>query len=149
MLKILVLAAGMIASGAASAAERTIEIAGGQVSSPVGLTVQVKSVTVGDDAAKVRLLASFDSHVTNRVNMNDGENAYLAWGDGEQQRLHLRQIVDNRWMSISNGQTLEGELVFPGAIPAEAAKLTLVFNPGSSADDPNAPGVTIPLELKQ
>lgn len=149
MLKRLVLVAGLLAPLSAGAAERTMEIAGGQVSVPIGLTVQVKSVTVGEDATKVRLLASFDSNVTNRVNMNDGDNAYLAWGEGEQQRLHLRQIADNKWMSIKNGQTLEGNLVFPGAVPAEATKLTLVFNPGSSGDDPNAPGVTIPLELKQ
>ena len=73
MLKRLVLVACMLSPFAAGAAERTVEIAGGQVSVPIGLTVQVKSVTVGEDATKVRLLASFDSNVTNRVNMNDGD----------------------------------------------------------------------------
>ncbi|MFT4162187.1 hypothetical protein [Shinella sp.] len=119
------------------------------MSVPVGLTVQVKSVTVGDDATKVRLLASFDSHQTNSINMNDNENAYIAWGEGEQDRLHLRQIADNKWMRIGNGQTMEGDLVFPGVLPAGVTKVSLVFNPGNTGDDTSAPGVTVPLELKQ
>lgn len=127
--------------------DRVFTISGGQVSVPAGLTVQVKAVTVGEDATKVRLLASFDSHATNSVNMNDEDNAYLAWGDGAQERLHLRQIADNKWMRIGNGQTMEGDLVFPGVIPSEAKNLSLVFNPGRGGDDTNAPGVTIPLDL--
>jgi hypothetical protein len=129
--------------------ERSFTISGGQVTVPVGLTVQVKSITVGEDATKVRLLASFDSHRTNSVNMNDSENAYLAWGEGEESRLHLRQIADNKWMRISNGQTMEGDLVFPGVIPANVEKVSLVFNPGKDGSDTVGPGVTIPLELKQ
>ncbi|MHC1999945.1 hypothetical protein ACYQR9_05815 [Methylobacterium sp. CM6241] len=132
---------------AALAADRTVTIVGGQVSAPVGLTVQVKSVTLGEDATTVRLLASFDSHKTTFVNMNDRQNAYLAWGDGAEQRLHLRQIADNKWMRVLNGRTMEGDLVFPGALPSDASRLTLVFNPGRSGDDINAPGITVPLAL--
>ena len=126
---------------------RSVEIEGGQVSTPVGLTVQVKSVTLGEDATTVRVLASFDSHQTNFINMNDDENAFLAWGDGADQKLHLRQITDNKWMRISNGQTMEGDLVFPGKIPTGTERLTLVFNPGKSGEDTSAPGVTLPLDL--
>lgn len=143
------LALALLLPGAAFAEERSFTISGGQVSVPVGLTVQVKSLTVGDDATKVRLLASFDSHQTNSVNMNDNENAYIAWGEGEQDRLHLRQIADNKWMRIGNGQTMEGDLVFPGVLPADVTKVSLVFNPGNTGDDTSAPGVTVPLELKQ
>jgi hypothetical protein len=134
---------------AALAAEQSFTISGGQVSVPVGLTVQVKSITVGDDATKLRLRASFDSHKTNFINMNDKENAYLSWADGDQGRLHMRQISNNKWMRVSNGKTMEGDLVFPGTIPTEVTNVVLVFNPGNSGDDTNAPGVTIPLELKK
>lgn len=148
MLRKLLLVAALALPAAAFAEDRTFTIEGGQVSVPVGLTVQVKAVTIGEDATKVRLLASFDSHATNSVNMNDGENAYLAWGEGEQDRLHMRQISDNRWMRIGNGQTMEGDLLFPGVIPSGTAKVTLVFNPGKTGEDTNAPGITLPLELK-
>ncbi|CAA2101648.1 hypothetical protein MBUL_01283 [Methylobacterium bullatum] len=132
---------------AAHAADRTVTITGGQVSAPVGLIVQVKSITLGEDDTTVRLLASFDSHRTTFVNMNDRQNAYLAWGDGAEQRLHLRQIADNKWMRVVNGRTMEGDLVFPGALPPDATRLTLVFNPGRSGEDTSAPGITVPLVL--
>ena len=147
MLKKLLLLTSLVLPAMAFAGERNFTVSGGQVSTPVGLMVQVKAVTIGEDATKVRLLASFDSHATNSVNMNDEENAYLAWGEGEQERLHLRQIPDNKWMRIANGQTMEGDLVFPGVIPAEVKKVSLVFNPGRDGDDTTAPGVTVPLEL--
>ncbi len=148
MLKTLLIAASLLFPAMALAEERNFTISGGQASVPVGLTVQVKSVVVGEDAVKVRLLASFDSQATNSVNMNDDENAYLAWGEGGDERLHLRQIADNKWMRIGNGQTMEGDLIFPGVIPAGVKKVTLVFNPGREGDDTNAPGVTIPLALE-
>lgn len=149
MLKTTVLIVTAFLSTSAFATEQTFTVSGGQVSVPVGLTVQVKSVTVGDDATRVRLRASFDSHKTTFINMNDRENAYLSWADGDQNRLHMRQIDSNKWMRISNGKTMEGDLVFPGTIPADAKNVVLVFNPGNSGEDTNAPGVTVPLELKK
>jgi len=149
LLRKLALVSALLAAGTAHAADQTYTVTGGQVSVPVGLTVQIKTVTVSDVSTKVRLLASFDSHQTLSVNMNDGENAYLSWGEGEQDRLHMRQITDNKWMRISNGKTMEGDLVFPGVIPPDVKKVSLVFNPGKSGDDTSAPGVTVPLELKQ
>lgn len=149
MLKTTVLIVTAFLATAAFAAEQTFTVSGGQVSVPVGLTVQVKSVTVGDDATRVRLRASFDSHKTTFINMNDRENAYLSWADGDQNRLHMRQIDSNKWMRISNGKTMEGDLVFPGTVPDDAKNVVLVFNPGNSGEDTNAPGVTVPLELKK
>lgn len=133
----------------ALAETRTYETSGAQVSAPVGLTVKVKSITVGDDAVKVRLQASFDSNRTNSIAMNGADNAYLAWGEGDQERLHLRQVADNKWMRILNGKTMEGDLVFPGTLPATASKVTLVFNPGNEIGDVSEPGLAIPLELKR
>ncbi len=148
MLKILSLTLALLLPSTVLAEERTFTVNGGQVSAPVGLLVRVKSVSVGEDATTVSLLASFDSRQTNFVNMNDSQNAYLAWGDAPDQRLFLRQVGENKWMRIGNGQTMEGTLVFPGAIPPGTARLTLVFNPGRPGDDTSAPGVTIPLDLK-
>lgn len=147
LIKKAIVALSLLIPSVSLADDQKFSVSGGQVSVPVGLTVNVKAVTLGEDATTVRLLASFDSHRTNSVNMNDGENAYLAWGEGEQERLHLRQIADNKWMRIENGQTMEGDLVFPGVIPAGARRLKLVFNPGRSGGDITAPGVTVPLEL--
>jgi hypothetical protein len=149
LLRIFVFLSTLLLGNVALAQEESVVVSGGQVSVPVGLTVQVKALTLGADATKVLLLASFDSHDTTFVNMNDQENAYLFWGEGEQDRLHMRQIADNKWMRVVNGTTMEGELIFPGTIPADVKKISLVFNPGNSADDTNAPSVTIPLELRQ
>ncbi len=148
MLKASAIVLALLLPTTVSAEERTVTIKGGQVSTEVGLTVQVKSIKLGDDATTVRLLASFDSQATNFVNMNDDENAYLAWGDAPEQRLHLRMIGENKWMRVINGQTMEGDLVFPGSVPDDVERLTLVFNPGQDGDDTNAPGVTLPLDLK-
>ncbi len=148
-MRIAALVAAFAVPVTALAETRTFETAGAQVSAPVGLTVKVKSVTVGDDVVKVRLQASFDSNQTNSISMNGADNAYLAWGDGDQERLHLRQVADNKWMRILNGKTMEGDLVFPGSLPATASKVTLVFNPGNEISDVSTPGLVIPLELKK
>ena len=130
---------------AALAEARSHQIEGGQVSVPAGVTVQVKTVTVGEDATTVHLLISLDTSDTNSVEMAFTENPTLQWGDG--QMLHMRQVTGNPNLNVQNGQTLEGDLVFPGVIPAGVSKVTLVFNPGRSGDDSSAPGMTIPLEL--
>jgi len=128
--------------------EKTIEISGGQASVPVGLTVLVKSITIGDGATKVQLQASFDGD-TIFINMNDNGKAYLTWGEGANKRLWMRTITGNKWMQIRNGTTMEGTLIYPGVIPDEVDRIELVFNAGNSGNDTSAPGVTIPLELKK
>lgn len=144
----LVLAFGAaLLAGPGFAQDRTIEIQGGQASSPTGVLFQVRSVRVSPDATVLHVVASFDSQATNSVNLNDGENAYLSFGEDDSQRLHLRQIEDNPWLRISNGETLEGDLVFPGALPQDATQATLVLNPGNEVGDPDAPGLTLPLAL--
>ena len=131
---------------AAMAEERSHQIEGGQVSVPIGVTVQVKTVSVGEDATTVHLLVSLDTSQTNSVEMAYSENPTLQWGEG--QMLHMRQISDNPNLTLENGQTLEGDLVFPGVIPADVETVNLVFNPGKEGSDISGPGVTIPLALK-
>jgi len=148
MSKIIAFVSAVLFSFAVQAEEKIIEITGGQVSVPVGLTVLVKSVTIGNGATKVHLQASFDGD-TSFINMNDDEKAHLSWGEADHQRLHLRAIADNKWMRIHNGTTMEGELIYPGLIPDEVDKIELVFNAGRSGNDSSAPGIVLPLDLKK
>ena len=146
MMKVFALATALALPMAAMAEERSFQIEGGQVSVPAGVTVQVKTVSVGEDATTVHLLVSLDTSDTSSVEMAFTENPTLQWGEG--QMLHMRQIADNPNLTLTNGQTLEGDLVFPGVIPAGVETVNLVFNPGHDGTDIAGPGVTIPLALK-
>lgn len=134
-------------SAATSAQETTDAVVidtNAQGTNDVGVTARVRSVTLGDDATVLGVVLSFDSRATNYVDLA-GADTYLSYG--ESQRLRLRQIGDNPYLRIANGQTLTGELVFPGAIPADVKEVSLVFNDGNEGDDTSAPGlvVTVPL----
>lgn len=131
---------------AALAETRSHQIEGGQVSVPAGVTIQVKSVSVGEDATTVHLLASLDNSVTDEVELAFTEPPTLQWGDG--QMLYMRAVPDNPNLELKNGQTLEGDLVFPGVLPADLTELRLVFNPGNEGSSIAGPGVTISLALK-
>ena len=131
---------------AALAEARSHQIEGGQVSVPMGVTVQVKTVSVGEDATTVHLLMSLDTSQTGSTEMAFTENPTLQWGEG--QMLHMRQVADNPNLELQNGQTLEGDLVFPGVIPPGVESVDLVFNPGNDGTAIAGPGVTIPLALK-
>ena len=71
---------------------------------------------------------------------------YLKLPDG--QRLFLRPIKDNPELEIEEGRSLEGDLVFPGAVPAGTESVTLVMNEGNDGDDIAAPGIVLTLKLK-
>lgn len=146
MTRLFVIALTLFLPMAVSAEERSFQIEGGQISVPVGVTVQVKSVTVGEDATVVHLIASLDSSMTRSIKLAFIENVTLQWGQG--QMLHMRSVADNPNLEIKNGQTLEGELVFPGVIPADVEEVRLLFNPGNDGSNIVGPGVTIPLMLK-
>lgn len=65
-----------IISSAAVAQDRVHETASGQISAPVGLTVQVRSLTVGDNLTKVDLIASFDGRASRlSADLNGNQNA--------------------------------------------------------------------------
>ena len=137
---------GAVAGPAAAQqpATKTFTVADAQASAPVGVTIIVKKVTVREDATVVTLVASFDSSETNSVNLNNS-NAFLALGNDR--KLHLRQLEDNPDMTIRNGQSMEGNLVFPGRIPADVREVSLVFNDGADGTSTIAPGVTVKIPL--
>ena len=132
-----------------TAQDRAYQISNGQVSSPMGMAVQVTGITVGANATTVELAASYDGmHNREQAELNGYENAYLTWSDAESDRIFLRRVEGNPTLVIKSGATMQGALVFPGVIPAGAEKVTLIFNPGRDADHPNQPGIIVPLDLK-
>jgi hypothetical protein len=110
-----------------------------------GLTVRVKGIEIGPDATVLTVSASFASQLTNWTQMASGDT-YLQDADGN--KLMLKRVEDNRYLKIRNGDTMEGRLVFLGAVPPSATQVKLVLNEGSPQDDPNSPGLTIDLPLK-
>lgn len=110
-----------------------------------GLTVRVKGIELGPDATVLTVSASFASQLTNWTQMASGDT-YLQDADGN--KLMLKRVEDNRYLKIKNGDTMEGRLVFLGAVSPSATQVKLVLNEGSPQDDPNSPGLTIDLPLK-
>lgn len=138
------LATAQTAAAETPAAAAASEFPGGQVSIPVGLTLIVKKITVSGDATILNVSLSFDGD-TSWVRLNDTPG-YLELGDG--QRLFLRAVPDNADLQIHQGETLEGDLVFPGTIPAGTDSVTLVLNEDRDGSDTIAPGLTLVLPLK-
>lgn len=128
----------------AAAAERQLPLSVQGVAS-AGLTVRVKGIELGPDATVLTVSASFASQLTNWTQMASGDT-YLQDADGN--KLMLKRVEDNRYLKIKNGDTMEGRLVFLGAVPPSATQVKLVLNEGSPQDDPNSPGLTIDLPLK-
>ncbi|VTY23674.1 Uncharacterised protein [Xylophilus ampelinus] len=135
-------AAPALAPAPAAARELPLSVQG--VAS-AGLTVRVKGIELGPDATVLTVSASFASQLTNWTQMASGDT-YLQDADGN--KLMLKRVEDNRYLKIKNGDTMEGRLVFLGAVPPSATQVKLVLNEGSPQDDPNSPGLTIDLPLK-
>lgn len=127
----------------APAAPRTLPISV-QGSASAGLTVRVKSVELGEDATILDINASFENRRTNFTNLAESET-YLV--DSAGNRLMLRRPPDNRYLRIMSGDTLQGRLVFLGAVPPAETQLRLVINDGMPSDSTDGPGLTITLPL--
>lgn len=112
--------------------------------SPLGLTVRVKRVEMEPDATVLSVSTSFSSTATNYVNLADGDTYLL---DGQGNKIMIKRPDDNRYLRITNGQTLEGELVFLGQIPAGTRQVELVLNDGHAPDDTSGPGLKLVLPL--
>ncbi|WP_295544831.1 hypothetical protein [uncultured Pseudacidovorax sp.] len=110
-----------------------------------GLTVRVKGVELGPDATVLDVSASFASPLTNWTQMASGDT-YLQ--DDAGNKLMLKRPEDNRYLKIKTGDTMEGRLVFLGAVPTDARQVKLVINEGSPQDDTNSPGLEMVLPLK-
>jgi hypothetical protein len=110
-----------------------------------GLTVRVKGVEVGGDATVLDVSISFANRITNNT-MLALVDTYLEDESGA--RLHIKRPENNRNITVNEGETVDGQLVFLGSVPTSARSLKLVFNDGNQGDNIVAPGLTIKLPLQ-
>ncbi|ACM34111.1 conserved hypothetical protein [[Acidovorax] ebreus TPSY] len=139
-------AAAVVAAppGAAPAAPRTLPL-GVQGVAPAGVTVRVKSVQIGGDATVLDVSISFANRITDST-MLALADTYLQDESGA--RLHVKRPDHNRDITIREGQTLDGQLVFLGRVLPTARTLKLVFNDGNDGDNIVAPGLSMDLPLQ-
>lgn len=112
---------------------------------PAGVTVRVKAVEIGADATVLDVSISFANRITDTT-MLALADTYLQDESGA--RLHIKRPDNNRDITIREGETLDGQLVFMGAVAASARKLKLVFNDGNQGDNIVAPGLVMDLPLQ-
>lgn len=110
----------------------------------IGLTVRVKGIELGTDATILNVSASYGGTETNNVPLAS-DPTYLL--DEQGNKLMLKPPSENPRLNILRGQQMDGQLVFLGAAPRDAKRLTLVFNNNNPGDSVIAPGLSIPLEL--
>lgn len=117
-----------------------------QGSSPLGLTVRVKQVEFTADATILQVSISYAGNATGYLNLAETET-YLR--DAAGTRILLKRPADNKYLRISSGETLEGEMVFLGSMPADTRQLEFVINDGQAPDDMSGPGLTMTLPVGQ
>jgi len=129
---------------AAAAAPKKVPLAIQGVAE-AGVTVRVKAVEIGADATVLDVSISFANRITDNTMMALADT-YLQDESGA--RLHIKRPPNNRDITIREGETLDGQLVFMGAVSPSARKLKLVFNDGNQSDNIVAPGLIIDLPLQ-
>lgn len=110
----------------------------------VGATVRVKQVDLTEDATVLDVSISFASKMTNNVQMAT-DPTYIQLPSG--QKLMLKAPEGNPNMNIVNGDTMNGRLVFMGAVPRDAQRIAVVFNEGSSSDSIIGPFLRLDIPL--
>lgn len=110
----------------------------------VGATVRVKNVDLAEDATIVDVSISFSGNMTNNVEMASSET-YIELPNG--QKLRLKPPEGNPNMNIVKGDTMNGRLVFMGAVPRDVQQISLVFNEGSTSDSIIGPFLRIGIPL--
>ncbi|TRW15167.1 hypothetical protein [Glacieibacterium frigidum] len=140
-------AAGGSATAPAAAAipsdPRTIAV-NVQGVAPVGVTLRVKSVELGTDATTLDVSASYGGTITNSLDLA-GNGTYLLNASGE--RLMLKPPQDNQSLRIERGQTMNGKLVFLGAVAPDAKSIKLVVNDNNDGASIVSPGLTMVIPL--
>jgi len=111
----------------------------------VGATVRVKTVDLGEDATIVDVSVSYAGNTTSNVKMAS-EDTYIELPGG--QKLMLKKPEGNPELNVLNGDTMNGRLVFLGAVPENADQIFLVFNEGSTSDSIIGPYLRLAIPLK-
>lgn len=112
---------------------------------PAGVTVRVLTIELGTDATMLDVSASYGGTITNDITLA-GAATYLL--DEHGNRLMLKPPQDNQYLRIVKGQTMQGKLVFLGAVAENAKSVKLVFNDNNDGNNLVDPGLTIPLPLE-
>lgn len=113
---------------------------------PNGTVLQVTSIQAKptETVLGVTVVNGDDSAITlNRWNNN--KDGYIVASTGE--KLYLSPPAGNPTMSVPQGQTMQGELVFLGRLP-KSGDATLVLNEGSNTNQyTDNPTFQVPLPL--
>ncbi len=110
----------------------------------VGATVRVKNIDLAEDATVLDVSISFASKMTNNVQMATNAT-YIQLPNG--QKLMLKAPEGNPNMNIVNGDTMNGRLVFMGAVPRDVQRIAVIFNEGSSSDSIIGPFLRLDVPL--
>lgn len=111
---------------------------------PVGVTLRVKSIELGTDATTLDISASYGGTITNSLELA-GNGTYLLNENGD--RLMLKPPQDNQTLRITRGQTMDGKLVFLGAVAPGTKAIKLVVNDNNDGNSIISPGLTITIPL--
>lgn len=111
---------------------------------PVGITLRVKSVELGTDATILDVSASYGGTITNSLELA-GNGTYLLAANGD--RLMLKPPQDNQSLRITRGETMDGKLVFLGAVAPDTKSIKLVVNDNNDGNSIISPGLTMVIPL--
>ncbi|RYF43988.1 MAG: hypothetical protein EOO25_01250 [Comamonadaceae bacterium] len=109
-----------------------------------GVTVRVKNIELGEDATVLKVSISYASRIASSTTMALTDT-FLE--DEKGHRLMLKRPESNRDLSIRDGDTMDGELVFLGAVAPGTTTLKLVFNESNQPDNVAGPGLVMQLPL--
>ncbi|MDO4795351.1 MAG: hypothetical protein Q4A28_05345 [Brachymonas sp.] len=115
-----------------------------QAVSPLGLTVRVKQVELAADVTVLSVSLSLGGDKTIFTSLSAGET-YLR--DEAGNKIMIKAPADNPHLRVRKGETLEGQLVFMGALPANTRQVEWVINEGHAPDDDSGPGLKLDLPL--
>lgn len=115
-----------------------------QAVSPMGLTVRVKQIELTDDATVLTVSLSLGGDRTIFTSLVDGET-YLR--DEAGNKLMPKLPPENRFLRVRKGETLEGQLVFMGALPPNTRQAEWVINEGNAPDNDSGPGMRLALPI--
>ncbi|MPN62496.1 hypothetical protein SDC9_210245 [bioreactor metagenome] len=105
----------------------------------------MKAVEIGADATVLDVSISFSNRITDSTMLAMADTFIEDENGG---RLQIKRPDGNRDLAIRQGETLDGKLVFMGAVSPSARKLRLVFNEGNQTDNIVAPGLVMELPLQ-
>lgn len=131
-------------SPAAAPAPGRVVAVNAQAVSPLGLTVRVKQIELAADATVLTVSVSLGGDKTIFTSLADS-STYLR--DEAGNKILIQAPADNPHLRVRKGETLEGQLVFLGELPADTRQVEWVINEGNAPDNDSGPGLTLQLPI--